>query len=74
MEEDEGGLLSGAGRVFGLKDKYRVTIRILATANSRELWQHTAGDRSPIVGAMGSRAMSRAVSRIVGQLEDDLDQ
>jgi serine/threonine-protein kinase len=72
MEADEGGLLSGAGRVFGLKDKYRVTIRILATANSRELWQHTAGDRSPIVGALGSRAMSRAVSRIVGQLEDDL--
>lgn len=73
LDEEKGGFMSGAGRVFGLKDKYRLTVRILAAGTSRELWRHETGDKSPIVGAFGSNAINRVVSRIVDQLRDDFN-
>ncbi|MCW5964401.1 MAG: serine/threonine protein kinase [Bryobacterales bacterium] len=67
-EESQGGLLAGAGRLMGLKDKYRLQVRIVSTAAARELWSFETGDRSAITATHGSRAMQRAVSKVSSQL------
>ena len=67
-EETQGGVIASAGRVLGLRDKYRLHVRIVSAGTAKELWYFETGDRSSITATHGSRAMQRAVSKVASQL------
>ncbi|MCU0226708.1 MAG: serine/threonine protein kinase [Bryobacterales bacterium] len=71
-EQAQGGLFASAGRAMGLKDRYRLRVRVVSTGSSKELWNFETGDRNSMTATHGSRAMQKAVDRISGELRDAL--
>jgi len=70
LEEQKGGAVSGAGRLLGLKDKTRITTKVLDRVTRSVVWMQETGDRKAIVGAFQSDTSKRLAARLVKDLKD----
>jgi len=68
VEEEGGGKVAAAGRIFGLKNRVRATARIRTRADNKVLWVTEVGDRQPL--GLGDSA-KRIAGRIAKQLRSD---
>lgn len=73
IEEQKGGAVSGAGRLFGLKDRTRVTTKVLDRVTRAIVWTRETGDRKMIVGAFQSDTSKRLAERVVKDLKEAID-
>ena len=71
--EEEGGnkVVGTAGRIFGMKGKFKATAEVLQKPDGVVLWHDVEGDRS--FGGMGDGAR-RLASRVAKQLKDDWEK
>lgn len=73
LEEQKGGAASGAGRLLGLKDKTRITTKVLDRATRSVVWIKETGDRKVIVGAFQADTSKRLAERVVKEIKDAIN-
>jgi eukaryotic-like serine/threonine-protein kinase len=71
IEEEGGGKVAAAGRIFGLKNKVRAKARVRTRVDNKVLWVTEVGDRQPL--GLGDTA-KRIAGRIAKQLRSDWKQ
>ena len=70
VADQKGGAISGAGRLFGMKDKTRITTKVLDRTTRSVVWMQETGDRKAIVGAFQSDTTRRLAARVVKEIKD----
>jgi len=72
LESPDGGKIAHAGRILGIKDRALVRASIVAPGSTHPIWEQSAGDRKPVIGAFHGESLKRLAERIVKDLKDDL--